>query len=240
MYEHFAEVYDILNKNANYLERTNYVLKLFKKFDRKPSLLLDLACGTGSFTNEFLKQDVDVIGVDSSQYMLSCAREKSNALFICQKAEELELFGTVDGAICMLDSINHITTKKALKKVFERVHLFLEPERLFIFDINTPFKHKEILANNAFNFNQSDFFVAWQNEALKNGTHIYIDIFKKNGESYNRFSEDFYERAYSVKEIEELLIKTGFKVLAKFDDLSENVPHNKSERIYFVAKRIEK
>ena len=169
--------------------------------------------------------------------MLNIAKEKSPALFICQEAENLELYGTVDGAVCMLDSVNHITNKRNLKKAFSKVHLFLEPERLFIFDINTPYKHKEILANNAFNFDEEDFFAAWQNEKEKNGTRIYIDIFKKSGEGYTRFSEEFFERSYSVKEIKEILKETGFKLEGVFDDMSLSGPKQKSQRLYFVARR---
>lgn len=237
LYKHFAEIYERLNVSANYVVRANYVLSLFEKFDKKPTLLLDLCCGTGSFTKEFHNNKIDCIGVDISPDMLNIAKEKSPALFICQEAENLELYGTVDGAVCMLDSVNHITNKRNLKKAFSKVHLFLEPERLFIFDINTPYKHKEILANNAFNFDEEDFFAAWQNEKEKNGTRIYIDIFKKSGEGYTRFSEEFFERSYSVKEIKEILKETGFKLEGVFDDMSLSGPKQKSQRLYFVARR---
>ncbi len=237
LYEHFAEIYEKLNVSADYENRAEYVLSLFERFDKKPTLLLDLCCGTGSFTKEFYKHNIDCIGVDISPDMLNIAKEKSPALFICQKAEELELYGTVDGAVCMLDSINHITNKRQLKKAFKKVHLFLEPERLFIFDINTIYKHKEVLGNNAFNFDDEEFFAAWQNEKEKNGTRIFIDIFKQNGEVYKRYSEEFFERSYSVKEIKDLLKETGFKTLGVFDDMSFSSPKQKSQRLYFVAKR---
>jgi hypothetical protein len=56
-----------------------------------------------------------------SEDMLCLARENSinadtSILFLCQKAEELDLYGTVDGAICCLDSLNHITDINLLKK----------------------------------------------------------------------------------------------------------------------------
>ena len=237
LYGHFANVYDILNVNADYKNRAEYVLELFKKFNKTPTLLLDLCCGTGSFTCEFLKHGIDCIGVDSSDNMLNIAREKSSALFILQKAQELELYGTVDGAVCMLDSINHITNLNHLKKAFKNVHLYLEPECLFIFDINTPYKHKQILGNNAFNFDYEDFFAAWQNEQEKNGVRIYIDIFEKDGDKYNRFSEDFFERTYTKEQIKKLLKESGFECLAVFDDMKFTPPKKTSERIYFVAKR---
>ena len=51
MYENFAAYYDKLNENVGYESRTEYICSLFNKFDKMPSLLLDLACGTGGFSN---------------------------------------------------------------------------------------------------------------------------------------------------------------------------------------------
>lgn len=236
MYQDFAKYYDELNKFADYKNRAEYVRKLFKKYDRLPTLLLDLCCGTGSFTKEMLDASIDTVGVDVSEEMLNIAMKKCEALFICQKAEELDLFGTVDGAICMLDSVNHITDKKNLKKVFKNVRLFLEKDRLFIFDINTKYKHENVLADNCFNYFLRDDFIAWTNCRNKKGTHIYIDIFSKVDSLYKRSSVDFFERVYSVEELSEMLNKSGFSVVAVHDDMTFSLPHDKSERLYIVAR----
>jgi ubiquinone/menaquinone biosynthesis C-methylase UbiE len=86
---------------------------------------------------------------------LSVAREKSaeqgnDVLYLCQDAAKLDLYGTVDGAICCLDSLNHITDYDKFCEAVSRVSLFLEKDRLFIFDVNTVYKHKEVLGNNTF------------------------------------------------------------------------------------------
>ena len=62
----FAYVYDILMQDVDYKARTEYLLKLFKKYGKKPTLLLDLACGTGSLSVEFSKMGFEVIGTDAS------------------------------------------------------------------------------------------------------------------------------------------------------------------------------
>lgn len=211
-------------------------MSIFERYSGKPSLMLDLCCGTGNFTAEFLKYGVDLIGVDQSESMLSFAKEKCKALFICQDARKLDLYGTVDGAVCMLDSINHITRKDDLLKVFKKVSLFLEKDKLFVFDINTPYKHKNVLANNCFSYDTGDFFAVWQNQPVKGGTHIFIDLFKQNGEKYERFCEDFFERAYTVEEITGLLNKSGFSVLKVLGDMKFCAPKKDEQRIYIVAK----
>ncbi|MBR2488902.1 MAG: class I SAM-dependent methyltransferase [Clostridia bacterium] len=165
-YESFADFYDILMSDVDYSARTEYLLNLFKKHGKVPSLLLDVACGTGAFSNLMAQKGIEVIGVDASEEMLAVARENSaemgtQVLYLCQKAEELDLYGTVDGAICCLDSINHIVDLKTLKTAFQKISLFMESGSLFIFDVNTPYKHTDILADNTFVIEEEDIFCVW-------------------------------------------------------------------------------
>ncbi len=245
MYNNFAEFYDeLMAYNADYTARTKYLCSLFKKHDRIPTLMLDLACGTGEFSTRFAKQGVSVIGVDISADMLSVARQKAaeqgtDILYLCQNAADLDLYGTVDGAICCLDSLNHITDYKDFCKAIERVSLFLEKDRLFIFDVNTPYKHKEILGDNVF-LVDSDVYCVWQNDFIGDNTvEINLDFFVPDGEIYYRTSECFCERAYTEKEIEHALKKAGFKIEAVYDDLTLNPPTDTSQRLIYVTRKKE-
>lgn len=244
-YSQFAYFYDRLMNDVDYKARSEYILKLFEKYSKKPTLLLDLACGTGGFSNRIAKHGIEVIGVDMSENMLSVARENAiengnDILFLCQKAEELDLYGTVDGAICCMDSINHITDTENLKKAIERVSLFLEKDCLFIFDVNTVFKHKEVLADNTFAFEEEGVFCVWQNSFDEESliTDISLDFFVQNGEVYERYSEDFSERAYTEKELKSILLEYGFETIGIFEDLSFENPKEDTERIFFVARKI--
>lgn len=244
-YSQFAAVYDYLMQDVNYADRTAYLLKLFKKFGAVPTLLLDVACGTGMFSNLFAKKGVEVIGVDMSQEMLAIARENSadmetDVLFLCQKAQDLDLYGTVDGAICCLDSVNHITDKRILQKAFKKISLFLEKDRLFIFDANTVYKHENVLANNTFVMDEDEVYCVWQNSynSKTRITDISLDFFIKNEEVFERSGEVFSERAYTEDELSLMLSRAGFKIEAVFDDMTENPINETSERAIFVCRKI--
>ncbi len=244
-YNDFAYVYDGLMSDVDYPSRTKYLLKLFKKFDRKPTLLLDVACGTGGFSLEFAKKGVEVIGTDMSEDMLAIAREKTaeeglDILYLCQSAEELDLYGTVDGAVCCMDSINHITDPKTLKTAFEKISLFLEPERLFIFDVNTLYKQEKILANNTFVLDEEDVYCVWQNEFDPEHkiTNISLDFFTKEDDIYVRSGEEFSEKAYTNEELGVLLQNAGFKIEAIFGDMSETPPADTEERIFYICRKL--
>ena len=245
MYGNFAQFYDLLTNDVDYKKRTAYLLKLFKKYDKKPSLLLDVACGTGSFSQEFAKQGIEVIGVDMSEEMLALAREKSAAedcdvLFLCQKMQELDLYGTVDGAVCCLDSLNHITDYRTLCKAIGRVSLFLEEGSLFIFDINTPYKHQNVLGDNVFVIEQDEVYCVWANKFKEKNSvvDINLDFFVEENGLYERFSEEFSERAYSVEEITAALERAGLSVVEIFDDMTEKPLTDTSQRAIFVTRKV--
>ena len=244
-YVDFSRFYDELTRDVDYKKRTDYLCEIFKKYGKMPTLLLDLACGTGGFSLQFAGKGMQVIGVDASENMLSVAAEKSaesglNILFLCQKAECLDLYGTVDGAVCCLDSLNHITDYKNLTKAFSRAALFLEKDSLFIFDVNTEYKHSVVLGNNTFVRETEDVFCVWQNtyNAKKRLTEINLDFFLQNNGAYSRYSESFFERAYTDGELAKALQSANLKVEAVFDELTFNPPSQSSQRLIYVTRKV--
>lgn len=238
----FADFYDDFMGNAEYEKRAEYVRAIFKKFDKLPSLLLDLACGTGTFTKLFKNAQTDVIGVDPSIEMLNIARQKSpDTLFLNQSGEELDLFGTVDGAVCCLDSLNHLENLEALKAAIAKVSLFLEPERLFIFDVNSVYKHQNILGNNTFVIDGEDVYCVWQNELCEDGktVEMTLDFFASDEEGlYERSSEYITERAYTPLELDAAITAAGLKTVAVFGDMSLEAPTDTEERIIYVTRKV--
>ncbi|MCR5653683.1 MAG: class I SAM-dependent methyltransferase [Ruminococcus sp.] len=240
----FAEFYDELTQNVGYDRRAAYLAVLLAKFGHSAGLTLDLACGTGSLTLELAKLGVDIYGVDASEEMLSVAQEKAfeqniDTLFLCQKMQELDLYGTIDTCICSLDSVNHLTDIKDVEKAFERVSLFMNRGGYFVFDANTVYKHKEILADNTFVYDTDNVYCVWQN-SLKENNIVDIDLtfFVPDGETYTRYDESFSERAYSREELTELLNKTGFELQAVYGDMGFQKPHENEQRIIVVAKKM--
>lgn len=244
MYNEFAYSYDALMTDVDYKKRTDYICSLFETFDRMPTLMLDLACGTGEFSNRFANMGVSVIGVDISYDMLSIAREKSaeqgnDILYLCQDAAELDLYGTVDGVICCLDSLNHITDYEQFCNAIARVSLFLEKDRLFIFDLNTIYKHRCVLGNNTFVIDTDDVYCVWQNDFDgKDTVEINLDFFVPDGQAYYRTSESFCERAYNDTQIENALQKAGLKIEAVYEELTKNAPNDTTQRVVYVTRKV--
>ncbi len=241
-YNYFSRVYDRLMSDCDYKARAEYLLGLFEQFSHKPKLLLDLCCGTGALSVELAKSGMEVIAVDASEGMLDKAMNKAreaevDMLCLCQDAAELDLYGTVDGAVCTLDSVNHIIDEADLKAAFRQVSLFMEQGSLFIFDANTEYKHELVLGDNAFVIEDDEVYCVWQNFYDAPFTDIALDFFIKEGDSYSRMSEQFSERAYSQSELTALADSTGFDVVAVYDDMSRAAPKADSERLIYILKK---
>ena len=125
-YADFAAFYDRLTDDVGYPQRAEYIAGLLAEHGVQTGMVLDLACGTGSLTLELSRRGYEMIGVDASPDMLCAAQEKcaqagAEVLFLCQPMEALNLYGTVNAAVCTLDSLNHITDPDTLREVFRRV-----------------------------------------------------------------------------------------------------------------------
>ena len=245
-YSVFAKFYDQLTLNVSYHDRALYFKKIIEKFCPDAEILLDLACGTGNLSIELSRLGFDVIAADSSCAMLSELYEKKSKfsqldiLVLNQSMQELDLFGTVDVTVSALDSINHVTNVKTLQTAFNKVSLFTNPGGLFIFDANTVYKHRNVLASNTFVYDLDNIYCVWQNalDPSSDTVTMDIDFFEKDNDSYHRSSDRIIERAYSEEKLTGMLEKAGFEVLNIFGDYNLLPPAETEQRIVFVAKKI--
>ncbi len=244
-YNVFARYYDELTANIDYRKRAEYFNAIVKKFKTtENNILLDLACGTGSISEEMAKLGYDVIGVDNSQEMLGIAIEKKfssglNIQYLCQDMRNIDMFGTIDITVCALDSINHLSCIDDVRKVFEKVSLFSEYNGLFIFDVNTLYKHRKILADNTFTYETDNVYCIWENSLNKDTDEVRMNLeffeLEENG-LYSRSSDCFSEKAYSEETIEKLLAETNFEIIGKYGDDTFESPSETSQRIIYTAR----
>ena len=245
-YDILAGCYDQFTYDVHYAAWADYLEKHFKKRGLPGKTVLDLACGTGSLTLELANRGYEMIGVDLSPEMLSEAAEKNQKadgiqpIFLCQPMEKLDLYGTIDACVCCLDSVNYVTAPKKLQKAFERVHLFMMPGGLFIFDINTVEK-LESLDGQVFLDETEDAYCVWRAEYSKRSRtcSYFMDIFRLDQETgqWDRGEELHRERAYTVPELTGFLENAGFRDIKVYGDLKMSAPKPGEQRVFFVARK---
>ena len=245
-YGFLAGCYDRLTYDVDYSAWADYIEKHFSRTPLPGRTVLDLACGTGSLTRELALRGYEMIGADQSPEMLAEAAEKNRGvapvepMFLCQPMERLDLYGTIDACVCCLDSVNYVTDPKKLARAFQRVHLFLMPGGLFLFDINTPEK-LEGLDGQVFLDETEDAYCVWRAEFSKRGRvcSYFMDIFRLDRETgqWDRGEELHRERAYTVAQLTAMLEEAGFQDIRTYGELTTRPPKPGEQRIFFTARK---
>ncbi len=242
-YGEFATVYDLLTENVPYDEIASYYNSMIERFGTEGRLLLDLGCGTGNLTLRLADMGYDVIASDASAEMLTIASSKNDSgrvQFICQSMTETELYGAVDIAVSTLDSINHLDSPDDILLCFEKTAENMNTGGLFLFDVNTIYKHREILADNTFIYDVDGVYCAWSNtyDPTDHSVTIELDLFYENEDgSYDRGYESFCEIAPERSVLEDYLGQAGFELLGVFEYLTMDEPTDESEKLMFVARK---
>lgn len=244
-YEYLAQCYDQFTEDVDYERWADYVERHFARSRLPIHTVLDLACGTGSLTRLLALRGYEMIGADLSEEMLAQAAEKCRGvgdpepIFLHQAMEELDLYGTIDACVCCLDSVNYVTRSGKLARAFQRVHTFLMPGGLFLFDINTPDKLRG-LDGQMFLDETEDAYCVWRAEyAPRRRICTYgMDIFQRTEDDlWQRWEEVHEEFAYEPEELEQMLRQAGFRQIKQFGELRMRAPQAGEGRIFFAARK---
>ena len=244
-YGPLAGVYDALTGDVGYERRADYIQRLFQKSRIPVRTVLDLACGTGAMTCLLAERGYEMIAVDGSPDMLAAAREKAAGLrgeppvFLNQDMQMLDLYGTVDAAVCCLDSLNYLTSPRDVQKTFQRLHLFISPGGLLVFDVNSAAKLAG-LDGQVFLDETEDVYCVWRTEYEKRSRicSYWIDLFTRRGDGgWVRAGEEHRQRAYEVEELRTWLLEAGFNRIRTYGDCRMAAPREGEQRIYFSAIR---
>ena len=239
-YGPLARFYDDLTGDIPYEAFADYYRKAFERDGGAFSLLLDLCCGTGTLTLLLAKTGYDMIGTDGSPDMLNEAVQKAaeeglSPLYLCQQAEELDLYGTVDAAVSSLDSFNYLPPE-VLPEVLRRLHLFIRPGGLLVFDIRSP-EWLQSLDGSTSVDEEDDMLCLWRADYDREEDLIVygMDLFSRRGSLWARQSETHIEYAYEEQDLKELLEKAGFSDI----QIDKNGPQGEFGRVFFICKREE-
>ena len=246
-YSGFAEVYDLFMDNVPYEIWGEYLLDRLLEYGIRDGLVLDLGCGTGKMTRFLAKEGYDMIGVDVSQEMLGIAAEKESEgkpiLYLNQDMREFELYGTVRAVVSVCDTLNYLTEQEDLLSVFKLVNNYLDPGGIFIFDMNTIYKYEVVLGENTICENREECSFIWENyyDEQENINEYYVNFFiKQKDGKYERKEEYHYQKAYDISIIKRLLEQSGLQLSAIYDAYTFEPPRKDSQRIYFVAREVQK
>ncbi len=265
-YTDFAAVYDTFMDETPYDVWGDFVAGLIDKYgvsrpsdgsgadaeedseaalEEERNLVVELGCGTGSFTQVLKNKGYDIMGIDLSPEMLDLARKKSaeaglDIMYLEQDMRELDLYCTAGTIVSVCDSINYVLEDDEVIETFKLVNNFLYPEGVFIFDFNTLHKYRDVIGDTTIAENREDCSFIWDNyfHEEDNINEYDLTIFARadlEKELFSRSVETHYQRGYTYEEMLDIVERSGLKFVAAFDEETHEAPTAESERIYIVA-----
>lgn len=239
-YQDFAYIYDrLMHQDIDYDAWCDYIENMFDSHGVSPDTLCELACGTGNMTSRLSERGYKMTGVDISSQMLSVADSKTEGVsYICSDMSKLDLKDTYDAFLCMIDGLNYLITPKGVINTFKTVKEHLNENGVFIFDISSQYKLREIIGNETFIHSEYDVFYSWENRFIEkyNLSDMLLNFFVRDGEKYRRFEERHLQRGWSIKEMKTMLTKAGFTDINVYNELTFDAPHDQTERLVFVCR----
>ena len=177
-----------------------------------------------------------MICTDASADMLSEFQQKlwdlppelPRPMLLCQPSQELDLYGTVDAALCTLDGFNYLSPAE-LAETLRRLRLFIVPGGVLSFDVLTP-EHMRSLDGQCFVDEREGLLCLWRASVEQNELRYGMDIFTEGRRgAWQRRQEEHTEYLHNPEELRRLLTAAGFT------DVRQSSPE--PGRLFFTCLR---
>ncbi|UCC39721.1 MAG: class I SAM-dependent methyltransferase [Candidatus Aminicenantes bacterium] len=235
--KHFARIYDA--KWTPWGKKLwPFLFKVVREKRPEAETWLDVCCGTGSLLEYVCKRGFSGVGVDNSRHQIKIAKSNvSEAKFYTQDIRSLSLSQKFDVITCTYDSLNYLTVKRDLERAFCKISSHLNPDGIFIFDMNT-YEGLQDQWSKTFTVRDPSMTIIVESsfDSKREIGQCIITGFLKEGRLFRKFEEIHIERGYRSAEIEQLLTKTGFS-FRKYDGNTLKRPKKRSGRLLYICHR---
>lgn len=246
-YQKRPEYFDAFNIGSD-TEAKNAVIEKFLK-EQNVKSVLDMTCGTGSQVFHLIKHGYEVTGSDFSPELLKQARAKAKKAgvkvdFIDGDVRKLKV-GSFDAVITIFNAVGHLT-KLGFEKAMRNISRNLNDGGVYIFDIlNLEAMSDEVMPNMAYHLHakvgdSQIHAVQCSTIERKNGRFISYnhDIIQKLAEKPTFEVSKCELQIYSTEELQQMLTRNGFEILAQYDMDGSRFIKDKSISILTVARKV--
>ena len=233
--------FEYLNSDCDYEKWSQYLIRTLNGLNAG-ACGADVGCGNGYFTRALHKSGKDVCGVDISPEMLTKARELASsegvrAEFLLGDITKLKLIKKVDFIVAVNDCLNYVSPEK-LAAAFSRVRANLKKGGVFVFDVSSEYKLKNVLADNLFAEDLDEITYLWFNKF--DGEKVVMDItmFTSAGDGmFKRQDERHIQYVHRTEDVKAALASCGFEVLRIEGHMGEELKDD-SLRINFICRAV--
>ncbi|HFL2715757.1 TPA: methyltransferase domain-containing protein [Legionella pneumophila] len=245
-YDKEAIHYDAFNEERSV--PTNQLIEKILK-EHEVHSVLDLTCGTGSQVFWLAKRGFDVVGVDINEKMLAIAQEKANKQKMDIKFIRGDMrtsqIGQFEAVLSIFNSIGHLS-QQDFEKSLMNINNNLRTNGLYLFDIYN-------LDYLLYEDNITKLTIDWQKKSgdviareiqystiNQEGVLASYDIYHEQKGSASPTISTAYQtlQVYSAEKLENLLDKSGFRIIKLCSLDGSDFMQFKTERILTVAQKL--
>lgn len=251
----YSSYYDLINKQKQYAEESEYIAKLLMSYFPNQSLdILELGCGSGAHAEHLVKNPVIIFiqGIELSHEMVKAAKDKNIKSFDVLQGNiadlsKLSLPKNFDAAISLFHVISYLTKSEEIISCFNGVHKTLKADGVFIFDVwytpavycQKPETRIRKVENDKIQVTRIAKSVVHEE---RNVVDVYFEIFVKDKESntIEVFSETHPMRHFSTPEIRLMAELSGFDLIESHEFQTMKQPSVNTWGVTYILKKHDK
>ena len=238
-YDIFSLYYDFVMLDYAWCEAL--LKRCIEMYASDPKSLVEFACGTGNVLKWFAPA-MQTTGVDLSEGMIQKAQSKiPSCEFTVGDMRTVRLKRRFDIALCVYDSINHLLEFSHWKQFFQNVREHLNPNGVFIFDMNTAMRLQHITTFPVMvqEFGKNAMLMKVRSDGAQQW-NFNVRIFEHEAGNRYKLSEfDVPETAYDLPEVTEELRRYFGRIELYDSELNritdEAIGEGTQQRVFFVC-----
>ncbi|MEB3329101.1 MAG: class I SAM-dependent methyltransferase [Candidatus Sericytochromatia bacterium] len=247
-YDALAAAYDVSGQSRFSLKMVGYLLELLALRRIRPHHVADLACGTGAAAVALARRRFQVTGLDGSAAMLERARRRGERWrveveWLQGDLVDLPRLGTtdrgVDLALCLYDSLNHLTTPLAFRQALAGARRLLAPGGHLFFDMNTPHAYATVWGDSQDAWvgpSHARFWCSGHDPATGLATLQATYFLPRPDGSWQRVDASHTARGYAHAFVLEALAEAGFECLEAYEALTFRPVSSTTYRAAYLAR----
>ncbi len=232
-----AKVYDSIMSDIDYEDWGEFILDTAKKHGwHGQGPVLDLGCGTGNSTFPMFARGLEVVGLDYSAEMLEVAKIKLPPVeFIQADFKNIKIDKEFSLVYSVFDAINNLLVDDDFLAMAASVYDMLEPNGIFLFDVNTTIGLKELWVSGQAEGWAGDVYYNWNHSFDPKTGLAKVEAYCEDNDI--NFTETHYERPYDSELITKLLQELNFKDISILKYPGGGPAPKDAPRIWVVAKK---
>jgi hypothetical protein len=150
-----------------------------------------------------------------SQAHLKAEKEsRKDILFLCQDMRSFELYGTVDACVLLPRRHQSFAGQAGASPLLPLGGLYLNPDGLFVFDMNGPYKFKNTFSSHAFVYDYGDLFARGKRlRPAVRALRLRPDLFQAGGRGVPPFRRTVSGTVLRTRGNPDLLTRAGLTPL---------------------------